>query len=108
LLNTKELEKWADATTTELIVKEMHKLNGQISFHYSESISTCHTPHTTMSVANYNYNTTLLQPILHAITQLNEGLIERDTEVKLMLLAVLCREHIVLLGPPGTGELVRT
>lgn len=34
-------------------------------------------------------------------TQLGTGLIERDCEVKLLLLSTLCKEHIVLIGPPG-------
>ena len=36
--------------------------------------------------------------------RLAAGLIERETEVRLLLLAALCREHIILLGPPGTGK----
>jgi MoxR-like ATPase len=35
--------------------------------------------------------------------RLSDGLVEREVEVKLLLLAALCREHILLLGPPGTG-----
>jgi MoxR-like ATPase len=35
---------------------------------------------------------------------LEAGLIERETEVQILLLAVLCREHVLLLGPPGTGK----
>jgi MoxR-like ATPase len=40
----------------------------------------------------------------NAIQKLGENLIERDTEVRLILLAALAREHILLLGPPGTGK----
>lgn len=35
---------------------------------------------------------------------LSDSLIERDVEVKLLLLAALSREHIILLGPPGVGK----
>lgn len=38
------------------------------------------------------------------LTVLSDGLIEREVECKMLLLAVLCREHTLLLGPPGTGK----
>ena len=38
------------------------------------------------------------------IQNLNNGLIERENECKLLLLAVLCSENIFLIGPPGTGK----
>ncbi|XRB00568.1 ATPase RavA [Pycnococcus provasolii] len=39
-----------------------------------------------------------------SITQLQRGLVERDTETRLMLLASLAREHVLFLGPPGTAK----
>ena len=38
-----------------------------------------------------------------ALDIMQEGLVERSEEVKLLLLAALCKEHLLLLGPPGTG-----
>ena len=32
---------------------------------------------------------------------LEEGLVERDSQVRLLLLAAFCSEHLLLLGPPG-------
>ena len=32
------------------------------------------------------------------------GMVERDEPVRLALLAALCEEHLLLLGPPGTGK----
>jgi MoxR-like ATPase len=52
--------------------------------------------------ANDGSMRTMLETIL---TKLSAGLVEREVEVKLLLLSALCREHILLLGPPGTGTL---
>lgn len=46
-----------------------------------------------------------LQKQLHtAIQALQKGLVERDTEVRLLLLAALAGEHILFIGPPGTAK----
>jgi MoxR-like ATPase len=37
---------------------------------------------------------------------MQDGLIERNEEVKLLLLAALSKEHLLLLGPPGTGYIL--
>lgn len=38
------------------------------------------------------------------ITNLNQGLVERDQTIKLALLTLLAGENILLVGPPGTGK----
>lgn len=44
------------------------------------------------------------QKIQTLLTQLNHGLVERESTLKIALLTVLAGENIVLIGPPGTGK----
>ncbi|PSC72582.1 ATPase associated with various cellular activities AAA_5 [Micractinium conductrix] len=39
-----------------------------------------------------------------AVQAMQAGLVERDTEVRLLLLAALSGEHILYIGPPGTAK----
>lgn len=48
--------------------------------------------------------TPLRSRVQASIGRVSKGLLERDTEVRLLLLAALCREHLLLLGPPGTAK----
>ena len=42
--------------------------------------------------------------VADACASLSAGQVERDTEVRLLLLAVLSGEHLLLLGKPGTAK----
>ncbi|GMH32626.1 hypothetical protein BSKO_00460 [Bryopsis sp. KO-2023] len=39
-----------------------------------------------------------------AMTVMEQGLVERETEVRLLLLSALSGEHILFIGPPGTAK----
>ena len=41
-----------------------------------------------------------------AIARISEGLVEREEEARLVVLAMLANEHVLLLGVPGTGKSV--
>jgi MoxR-like ATPase len=51
-----------------------------------------------------NSTAALQERLRQAIEDLTGGLIERDTEVRLLLLAALSQEHVLYLGPPGTAK----
>ena len=42
--------------------------------------------------------------LVQLIDELSTGLVERDTPVRLALLAALTSEHMILVGPPGTAK----
>ncbi|KAK3281171.1 hypothetical protein CYMTET_11021 [Cymbomonas tetramitiformis] len=46
----------------------------------------------------------VLSRLQDALRQIGAGLIERDAEARLVLLAALTGEHLLLLGPPGTAK----
>lgn len=46
----------------------------------------------------------LFKKIQRIQSQLTQGLVEREQTIKLTLLATLAGEHILLIGPPGTGK----
>ena len=46
----------------------------------------------------------LFKKIKRIQSQLTQGLVEREQTIKLTLLAALAGEHILLIGPPGTGK----
>lgn len=49
-------------------------------------------------------STQLREKVQKSVQELQEGLLERETEVRLLLLAALCGEHLLMLGPPGTAK----
>jgi len=46
----------------------------------------------------------VLDRILAVRQDLNDNLLERETAIEAALLALLCRAHLLLLGPPGTAK----
>ena len=46
----------------------------------------------------------VLDRILAVRQDLNNNLLERETAIEAALLALLCRAHLLLLGPPGTAK----
>ena len=58
----------------------------------------------TAAQSNEALSARLRPQVAAALEHLSFGLVERDTEVRLMLLATLCGEHLLLLGPPGTAK----
>lgn len=49
-----------------------------------------------------------VKPIVARLTQLQDALrayfVDRDEVVRLLVLAAVCHEHVLLLGPPGTAK----
>ncbi|KXZ46611.1 hypothetical protein GPECTOR_42g822 [Gonium pectorale] len=52
----------------------------------------------------FNPDSDLRKRVVASVQKLSKGLLERDVEVRLLLLAALCCEHLLLLGPPGTAK----
>jgi MoxR-like ATPase len=44
------------------------------------------------------------QALRTALARLSRGLVGRDEQARCLLLATLCREHVLLIGPPGTAK----
>ena len=52
----------------------------------------------------HNESHELSKKVRAAAARLERGLLEREAEVRLLLLAALAGEHLLLLGPPGTAK----
>jgi len=73
--------------------------------HVSSSSSTTMSPAVGDSEAvGFGADASIRAALEGAVQAMQTGLIERDTEVRLLLLAGLCGEHILYLGPPGTAK----
>jgi MoxR-like ATPase len=57
-----------------------------------------------LSTAEDDAVTSLRARIEGAATVMSAGLVERDVEVRLLLLAALSGEHVLYIGPPGTAK----
>jgi MoxR-like ATPase len=79
------------------------KAREQIESHYKSSSSSTHANSPTTLDAT-SEQAELRQKLLSAFAYLDDGLVERETEIRLMMLAALSGEHLLLLGPPGTAK----
>ena len=51
-----------------------------------------------------NMNNEVSERVRKLIAAMSSGLVEREEHIKLMLLAALAGEHVLLIGPPGTAK----
>mmetsp|Transcript_4042 Transcript_4042/g.14128 ORF Transcript_4042/g.14128 Transcript_4042/m.14128 type:complete len:532 (+) Transcript_4042:3-1598(+) len=83
------------AEVEEAVVEAMHKSLAEIAG----------TDGAGSGAAGESDETAALQSQVRAsFARLTEGLVERETEVRLLMLAAFCGEHLLLLGPPGTAK----
>lgn len=95
-------EQIDDTKTVQIIAEIMNAVEaecGRISDGIGERLHSAKVE--AMSTDGYD---SLRDKVGKSILNLQEGLLERDMEVRLMLLAALCGEHLLLLGPPGTAK----
>jgi MoxR-like ATPase len=57
-----------------------------------------------MTNTNTTINETVRAKVMQARVELNAAFIDRETEIDVLLLALLAGEHACLLGPAGTGK----
>ena len=57
-----------------------------------------------MAKQSKNESTVVQAKFAAARTALKTALIERDEEIDTILTALICQEHPLLVGPPGTGK----
>eukprot|EP00877_Chromochloris_zofingiensis_P000807 jgi/Chrzof1/10727/Cz05g10070.t1 len=84
-----ELKKAAQACMDDILTKIQEQVAAARS--HKDTISTIDTQQ-------------LKTKVKYAVEAMQEGLVERDTEVRLLMLAALCGEHVLFIGPPGTAK----
>ncbi|PNH10715.1 hypothetical protein TSOC_002522 [Tetrabaena socialis] len=94
-----------ESATSEQTDTKMLRLIADVTKQVDESVATTVKANNEAAKrVEFSPSSELRTRVLASVKKLSRGLLERDVEVRLLLLAALCCEHLLLLGPPGTAK----